>query len=88
MFADVGNHIVVDIRAGFGRFRLVTRRDSGRVNRFVEVRHFDQFFFDVRDFFDTVVIGNLRRRADKNIADTAFADVGTAVITGEPFDQH
>src|SRR5581483_11334002 len=66
---------------------LMARGNAGPVDRLVQMGHLDKLVADVRDAFDPVVVGDGRRGADQHVAYARLANVATAMIANEPFDQ-
>jgi hypothetical protein len=77
-----------NVGSGAGGLTLVTGRDAGAVNGFVQVRHLDQLVLDVRRTVGAVVLGHLGGSTDEHISHPGFADVAAPVVGGEAFDQH
>ncbi len=80
-------HLVWQIGARPHLDTLMTCRDSSAVDRFIQVRHLDELVFYVGGALNAVVVGDRRGRADQGVADSGFADIAAAVITGESFNQ-
>ena len=88
LLADIGQQQIDQVGSRRGRRSFGRAGDAGRIERLVQMDHFDQFVFQVGCFGRAVIVGRQRRRADQHVthADLAAA-VALAMIAGKPFHQ-
>ena len=86
--ADIGKHKVYEIGTGGGRSAFSRTCDPAGKNRFVEVDHFHDFLFDVVHLLRSLVPRDSLCRANKDVADPAFApSVALPVVARKTLDE-
>ena len=87
MLADIGKNRIVNKRPALVLFGFVRRGDTRGVNRFIEVRHLDEFVTHVACSLSPIHFSNTGCGADHDVTKPCFTDVTGAVVGGEPRHQ-
>ena len=75
----------IDISSGVEKTRGI--KDSNKIFNFIQMRHFDQFVFDMRGAWDAIHFNDICRSTDQHITDTTLADIAATMIGGKTLDQ-
>src|SRR5215204_1132388 len=88
VLTDICQHVVILPVACGCLVRLVRRCNTCSKYCLIEVRHFNQFVFDVRCVCYTVVVRNGCRGSNQDISKTCLAHIASAMIASKALDQH